>query len=121
MNMSAGGLLREPKVVAVVPDCGDDAALAQKIIQCCTQGFFVEPVHVVTAVGGIEQHVDGDEIHRLTGVTGEQLENLRSGLRGGHYSPNRMAAESTVVQSPRLSPTADWLMLMVRTILLEMR
>ncbi len=36
-------------------------------------------------------------------------------------SPMRMAAPSTVVQRPRLSPTADWVTLSVRTILLEMR
>ena len=36
-------------------------------------------------------------------------------------SPMRIAAPKTVVHRPRLSPTADWVMFMVRTILLEIR
>ena len=43
-------------------------------------------------------------------------------LRFTRYSSRiRTAAAIVVVQSPRLSPTADWVTLLVRTILLEMR
>jgi len=35
--------------------------------------------------------------------------------------PSRIAATSTVVQRPLLSPMADWVIFIVRTILLEIR
>jgi len=39
----------------------------------------------------------------------------------GSYSKIRIAEAITVVQRPRLSPTPLWVMLVVRTILLEIR
>jgi hypothetical protein len=35
--------------------------------------------------------------------------------------PSKIAPASTVVQSPRLSPIADWVIFIVRTILFEIR
>ena len=43
------------------------------------------------------------------------------GLDGGAPQVSMIAAARTVVHLPCLSPTADWVMFMVRTILLEMR
>src|SRR4051794_18121384 len=45
----------------------------------------------------------------------------RSRLRLYNYSKIRIAAAMTVVQRPRLLPTAVWVMFAVRTILLERR
>jgi len=53
---------------------------------------------------------------RRAGLASEPLD------RCGRYSGMiRTAAAIVVVHSPFLSPTADWVMLLVRTILLEMR
>lgn len=45
--------------------------------------------------------------------------SLRSRVPKKVYSKIRMAEAITVVQRPRLSPTPLWVMLVVRTILLE--
>ena len=54
-------------------------------------------------------------------VTSVVLAGGGSGVLAQSSSPIIIAAASTVVHSPRLSPTADCVMFMVRTILLEIR
>src|SRR6266478_1095393 len=61
-----------------------------------------------------EREESANEFHRKSSWE-------KAGKEPQSSSPMRMAAPRTVVQRPRLSPTADWVTFMVRTILLEMR
>ena len=70
-------------------------------------------------VRAADVQVTGVKDEMLLIVFGEYLEIIV--LSAQSSSPIRMAAPRTVVQRPRLSPTADCVTFMVRTILLEMR
>jgi hypothetical protein len=70
-----------------------------------------------------EKRAENHQSLLRNGAARAELEEAKAAARapGQSSSPSRMAAARTVVHRPRLSPTADWVMFMVRTILLDMR